>query len=130
MRGGDATNRLDSNRLAVETLSLGASIVSGLQVEPAAFTPNGDGINDAVAIQYDLLKLTEDRLVEVGVWDMSGRLVREVYVGWDHSGQYIQPWDGRDSNGQLVPPGLYVCRVAVDREGGRDSGTRLIAVAY
>ena len=130
VRGGDATNRLDGNRLSVETLSLGASIVSGLQVEPTAFTPNGDGINDAVAIQYDLLKLTEDRLVEVGVWDMSGRLVREVYVGRDHSGQYIQPWDGRDSNGQLVPPGLYVCRVAVDREGGRDSGTRLIAVAY
>ena len=83
-----------------------------------------------MAIQYDLLKLTEDRLVEVGVWDMSGRLVREVYVGRDHSGQYIQTWDGRDSNGQLVPPGLYVCRVAVNREGGRDSGTRLIAVAY
>ena len=38
--------------------------------------------------------------------------------------------DGRDRDGQLVPPGLYVCRVAVDREGGRDSGTRLIAVAY
>ncbi len=130
VRGGDATNRLDGNRLSVETLSLGASIVGRLQVEPAAFTPNGDGINDAVAIQYDLLKLTEDRLVEVGVWDMSGRLVREVYVGRDHSGQYIQPWDGRDSRGQLVPPGLYVCRVAVDREGGRDSGTRLIAVAY
>ena len=130
VRGGDATNRLDGNRLSVETLSLGASIVGGLLVEPAAFTPNGDGINDAVAIQYDLLKLTEDRLVEVGVWDMSGRLVREVYVGRDHSGQYIRPWDGRDRDGQLVPPGLYVCRVAVDREGGRDSGTRLIAVAY
>ncbi len=130
VRGGDATNSLDGNRLSVETLSLEASIVGGLQVEPAAFTPNGDGINDAVAIQYDLLKLTEDRRVEVGVWDLSGRLVREVYVGLDRSGQYIQPWDGRDSGGRLVPPGLYVCRVAVDREGGRDSGTRLIAVAY
>ncbi len=130
VREGDATNSLDGNRLSVETLSLGASIVGGLQVEPAAFTPNGDGINDAVAIRYDLLKLTEDRRVEVGVWDLSGRRVREVYVGRDRSGRYIQPWDGRDSGGRLVPPGLYLCRVAVDREGGRDSGTRLIAVAY
>ncbi len=130
VRAGDATSALDGNRLSVETLSLGTSILGGLQVTPAAFTPNGDDINDAVAIQYDLLKLTENRRVEVEVRDLSGRLVRQVYLGRDQSGQYIQPWDGRDGSGRLVSPGFYICRVAVDREGGRDSGTRLIAVAY
>ena len=130
VRGGDATKGLDGDRLAVETLLLGASILAGLKVEPAAFTPNGDGVNDAVAIQYDLLKLTEGQPVEVEVWDLSGQLVREVYTGRDRSGHYIKLWDGRDSVGRLVSPGLYICRVAVDCEGGRDSGTHLIAVAY
>ena len=81
-------------------------------------------------IQYDLLKLTAGQPVEVKVWDLSGRLVREVYSGRDRSGHYIQFWDGRDSVGRLVAPGFYLCRVMVDSEGGRDSGTHLIAVAY
>ena len=130
VRAGDATDALDGNRLSVETLSLGASTVGGLEVEPATFTPNGDGINDEVAIRYDLLKLTEDRRVQVRMWDLTGRLVRDVYEGRERSGRYTQPWDGRDGSGRRVPPGLYLCRVTVDREGGRDSETRLIAVVY
>ena len=37
------------------------------------FTPNGDGVNDALAISFDVLKVIDARPIEARIYDLRGR---------------------------------------------------------
>jgi hypothetical protein len=130
IRAGNAAEHLDGNRLAVQTIALTDRILSSLELRPAAFTPNGDGINEAVGISYDLLKLTRPAAVSVRIWDLAGRLVAQVYRGQDGAGHHLRLWDGRDRSGQRVSPGLYLCRVEAETEEGQQMRSALLTVIY
>ena len=101
-----------------------------MSLSAAAFTPNGDQINDQVEIAYELLKVTEPVPVRVRVRDLSGRLVRRIHAGADGAGRHPRRWDGRDEAGRPVAPGLYICQVEVESGGERQVRVRPIAVAY
>ena len=114
----------------MQSLSLGSKILSALDVGAGAFTPNGDGINDGLAISYDLLKLVAPTPVVLEVRDLSGRLVREVYSGLDVAGRHVRRWDGLDQAGQQVRPGIYICRVEAETAEGRQQRSGVVTVAY
>ena len=100
-------------------------------IEPGVFTPNGDDINDAATIGYDILAVTRPTAVEVHVFDLSGRLVKPLYSGTDLSGHYDGlSWDGRDADGNRVPPGLYLVSLAVDGDARRTRRVHTVGVAY
>lgn len=82
----------------------------------AAFTPNGDGVNDTWRLAYDLLALTRPARVRVELFDLAGRLVRQIYEGDEGNGHHLSAWDGRDHAGHVVPPGVYLYRVRVDAD--------------
>ena len=54
---GDANPLIDSNTLSVELAEVGETAVNALKLSAPVFTPNGDGINDALEIEYELLNL-------------------------------------------------------------------------
>jgi flagellar hook assembly protein FlgD len=101
-----------------------------LDLAAGVFTPNGDGINDAMDISYDLLKLVTPRPVVVEIRDLAGRLVREVYSGLDAAGRHVREWDGLDAQGQQVNPGIYICRIEVETEEGRQQRSGVVSVVY
>ena len=106
-------------------------LLGQVQVAPNPFTPNGDGINDEAIILYNLLVLSTPRPVEVALYDLSGRRVRVLFDGDEANGRYTDKvWDGRDDQGQAVPPGLYVARVFVSGDSGDAEQSRVVAVAY
>lgn len=88
-------------------------------------TPNGDGTNDVAEITFSLLKV-EGKEPDVEIYDLGGHLVRRLSKGekWKYS------WDGRDGSGELVPPGVYICRIRARSDAGDHIVNRAIGVVY
>ena len=49
--------------------------------------------------------------VDVGVYDVAGRRVADLLSGTVGAGEHHLSWDGMDSGGRRVAPGLYVYRL-------------------
>ncbi len=115
-------------------LSVAVPIVRDLLVNiavvPGAFSPNGDAINDATKIQYDITNIARPAPVEIRIYDLSGREIRRLYDGLDSSGRFARPWDGRDDGGDMVPPGNYLVAVSLKAGTGSEKGIGIVAVAY
>jgi flagellar hook assembly protein FlgD len=63
-------------------------------------------------------------LVSVAVFDVNGRLVRELASGWRPAGRHSVSWDGTDSRGARAPAGLYV----VELSAGSEHSTRKVTL--
>ena len=122
---GDATD-LAPGRTNV-ALALGDNaVLTGLGVEPPIFTPNGDGYNDKAVFSFSLNRLTGEKSVGVSVYDLGGRLVRQLGERrTDPRGRYEVVWNGDGESGRKVPPGMYLAVVTVEAESDRAQQTRL-----
>jgi len=79
-----------------------------IKVRPdKVFTPNGDGWNDYLEIQYDN---PYDALVSGKIYDIKGRLVAKMVK--EESKERLT-WDGNDLNNNPVVGGLYIYQVEV-----------------
>ncbi|NKB71152.1 MAG: hypothetical protein GKR89_29120 [Candidatus Latescibacteria bacterium] len=128
--GGDATGLSPGAALNI-SVPFSSRLVQDLVVGPNPFTPNEDGINDQATIRFAIGNLNQDRRIEVSIYDLGGRRMwMETKEGF---GEQIFAWDGRDGQGAMVPPGLYLCHVEVDADSkgaSQQTVQRLIAVAY
>ncbi|MGH1542894.1 MAG: CARDB domain-containing protein [Arenicella sp.] len=79
--------------------------ISGVYLEPAYFSPNGDGVQDEAQLSFRVLEPVN---LTVSIYDQNNGLVRTIESSFDVIGsqQTIQ-WDGRDQNGLRVPDGEY-----------------------
>ncbi|NKB69735.1 MAG: hypothetical protein GKR89_21910 [Candidatus Latescibacteria bacterium] len=110
---------------------LGGRLLDEVELVPNPFSPNGDGVNDITGLNYNLLSLSAPRLVEIQVYDLGGRQVRTVHSGTEANGRYEdKSWDGRDDQGNLVPPGTYIVRLSVDGDDRQEERMRPVAVVY
>ena len=133
---GEAVAEVVSNTTTLVGKVASGPLVQAVSVEPAVFTPNGDGINDEASFRFTVVKVGDDSPVEVHIYDLQGRLVRRLVEQRALStGSYGIAWDGRDEQGEVAPPGVYLARLRVDTdtEGSQIGNAeifRTIAVAY
>ena len=129
---GDATDLVASQSM-VAVADMGKGRLLEVAVAPTGLTPNGDGINDEVAIEATIFVIEGSKRLHVGIFDLGGRRLRDLSLQRLHpSGRHQIPWDGRDAAGRIVPPGIYVLRVGFSTDAGR-GGTevvRLVHVVY
>ena len=103
-------------RLYLEKMKLeNETLVTGLQLTPNPFSPNGDGIHDFLNISYVIPDEIDQAVVEI--YDMRGERVRilQLFTGVGDMTNRTDGlvWDGKDESGNYVPFGIYVCRVEV-----------------
>jgi len=72
--------------------------------------------NPARAAVVLTFALSRSSMTEIGVYDLAGRLVRRLDAGALAAGEHRRQWDGRDDNGAIAPPGLYLARVRTGDE--------------
>jgi hypothetical protein len=109
----------------VPELASNGGLIGDLRLSTRLLTPNGDGINDQLEVSLVVFKV-EGQVPRLRLYDLAGRLVSAL----ESAGGGIFRWAGRDLEGQLVKPGLYVLKVVLEAQAGAQVQTRTLAVAY
>jgi hypothetical protein len=61
--------------------------------------------------------------VELGIYDLQGRLVRSLASGAHEAGEHTLLWNGTDDRGRALPSGVYLARFAGE---GRSDARKLV----
>jgi len=126
---GDATPDVATNALLVVVVDI-TNAVPLPSITPNPFTPNGDGINDVLTFSFDLFLFLEQVQVELNIYDLSGRRIVQIQSGGSTAGNFEVQWDGRDEQGQTVPPGLYIYRLIVDSDDTNSERSGTLSLVY
>ena len=125
---GDADDRIESSSIVVR-LPVSGDLVSGLRLDPAVLTPNGDGLNDELDLLFTVANVLAPRSIQLRVFDLSGSLVhseeKEAAAGPQKFG-----WDGRSGSGARVAPGTYLVVLRLAGDSRDDVSHILLPVAY
>jgi len=133
---------------SVKTTTVMENMLADVKALPKAFTPNGDGINDFTVVEFTLAKV--EAPVKVKIFSTDGTLVRVLFDGKLSARDYRVPnktgglkagtagdakklpgyWDGKNKDGDLVPPGIYFYQVIADTDEGVKVKSGTVAVAY
>lgn len=84
-------------------------ILRNIRLSPNPFSPNGDGIYDAVAISFETIL---DGKIDIDIYDLNGEhirnLARDVLVPTGKSDNFL--WNGFDKNSEIGKAGIYAVR--------------------
>lgn len=105
-------------------------LIDAFETTPNPFTPNGDGSNDQMVVEYNVLTLTKPGDVRVRIHDLAGRLIQTLYDGKQRSGRYSYTWDGLTADGTRATPGLYLLQLSVEGDNRQEAQVRPLAVVY
>ena len=101
-----------------------------VRVSPNPFTPNGDGINDEVMFTFDVFLVLEPVAIELEIRDLAGRRVHAIRPGRVAARRVQVRWDGRNEQGALLPPGIYVYRVRTHADQAQGELTGTLSLVY
>lgn len=117
-----------SNVVLLPELADSDRLIGDLQLSSRVFTPNGDGVNDAVELSFVVFK-AQQAAPRVEVSDLTGRAIASLTpVAQGPTRRFA--WNGQDATGTLVPPGIYLWRIDVNADSGDATALRVVEVAY
>lgn len=98
-------------------------LLSPVQVQPRPFSPFAD---EYARFALVVGNIEVGREVVLKIYDLTGRPIRQLaQTGSARTYQFA--WDGRDSSGRVVEPGLYLYEVGIEESGKARRGTFVVA---
>ena len=125
---GNASELIESNTNVV-SLPVSPKLFANVVLSSPVLTPNGDGVNDALQLSVDLINVLESRPLRLRLYDLAGRPVYDRGEN-GRADQHHFTWDGRDSAGSRVAPGLYILEILVEGDAGDEKAQEIISVVY
>ena len=130
VRPGDASVDISTDDLRIIAVESRTDVIADMRIARSVFTPNSDGINDVLQIDYDLVRIAGLVPARLRVYNLAGALVTTVDLGDQETGPQQIRWNGLDGQGRVLPPGIYVAEIAVESESGTFRQMASIGVAY
>ena len=128
---GDVSEELATNSLRVlGTPEDEPDFIQQLVLSVRVFTPNDDGINEEVEVEYLLFRLPVPVPVTLNIYSLDGRLMARIDGGVQDSGPQKIIWNGRDELGRLLPPGIYLASVELNAEFSTAPGIHPVGLVY
>jgi len=130
-----------SNSVIASTIS--KNILNNVKAVPKVFSPNGDNKNDVAVIEFSLAKV--ETVVKINIYNTAGKLITTICDDFlkaeDYSLPYPAPvsaalqnlpgyWDGKDEDGDLVTPGIYIYQIIAKADEGDVVEGGTVVVAY
>ena len=114
---------LQSNSIFIGSVALSSS----LSLTPNPFSPDNDGHQDFLSINFSLP--TNSSTIRVRIYDVTGRLIRRLAQSEPASSAGSLIWNGLDDDGQRVRIGMYIILFeALDNFGGVVKAMKDVAV--
>ena len=131
VRDGDVGGDVSTSTLRVLASSTTqAEKIRDLRLSTAVITPNRDGVNDLLEIEYVLLGLPRTVVARLNIHALDGRKVATLAAGRQKSGLQRIRWDGRTDSGALLPTGLYLLGLEVEGEAAVIKRLIPVGLAY
>ncbi len=117
-------------------------ILMYVKAVPKVLTPNGDNKNDFTVFEFTLAKVETNVMIKIFNTDGSIVFFKEEYcvpgkysaeksaAGKSEAVNLPGHWDGKDEDGELVPPGIYIYQVIADTDEGGVFEGGTVVVAY
>jgi hypothetical protein len=104
--------------VTMDTTLMSDSIdVETIVCQPRIFSPGGSGSVFEFTETNIIYSLERSEEVTARIFNLSGRLKRIIRPDFSsQTGHQVLNWDGKDSNGDIVPSGLYI--VTLEKEDG------------
>jgi hypothetical protein len=100
---------------------------SGMILTPNPFSPDNDGFEDFLSINYSLP--TNSATIRIRIYDVTGRLVRRLAQNEPSPSNGSIVWNGLDDDGRRVRIGMYIILFeAFDNFGGTVKTMKDVAV--
>ncbi len=100
-----------------------------IEISPAVFSPDNDGIDDACFIHYHLG--AANNVASITVFDVLGNTVRNICSNASLSQEGFFRWDGLDNKGNRLATGVYIIFTELfDLGGGRKNFKNTVTLAH
>jgi len=85
------------------------TIVAGMNIEYALKNAYPNPFNPSTNIKYNIAQYS---MVELYLFDIMGEKIKTLFFGMDTPGSKTIKWNGRNSIGSNVAPGIYFCKLS------------------